>query len=435
MKIQVQNNIIQKRLRIPPLGERILKTGVAVSVCLIIYMMRGYQGMVSQSCVAAIICMQPYKQDGVREAVNRILGTLLGAVWGLLFLEFMKQFPALQPAMFLVYLLMGVGTILSIYSAVLLKQADSAALAAIVYICIVCDYPNIAEPFMQTVHQLVDTFIGILVAAGVNSFTLPRVKHPEYVFFVRLQDLVPDRYAQVSSKVLVMLNRLYNEGAQISLVSRWAPAFLLSQMGTMNINLPVIVMDGAALYDIPNKQYQMVKAIPRETLEELEKILLERNLGYCIYAVQESNMFVYRRGNQNKREEEDYQLMKRSPYRNYVSGELASEDQVAFVRLVGEDAEIAELEKELQDVIPKDQLRIDTRKQPKVNGCSGLYFYHKDATIQNRKLDLLEMQQQLNKQGLVPVDIISDKAYVSEGQALHLLNKLRNVYSPVSFRG
>ncbi|MBQ0001548.1 MAG: HAD hydrolase family protein, partial [Clostridiales bacterium] len=320
---------------------------------------------------------------------------------------------------------------LALYSTVLTKKTDAAALTAIVYICIAVDYPNLEAPVSLALHQVFDTLIGIAVAAYVNSFNMPRIKHPEYIFFVRLQDLVPDRYACVSGQVLVMLNRLYNEGARISLVSRWAPAFLLSQMGTMEINLPVIVMDGAALYDIGEKQYQYVKAIPKETAEKLEKLFLERNLGYCIYAVSESNMSVYRRGNLNDREEEDFQLMKRSPYRNYVSGEMAPDEQIAFIRLVDEDDRILELEEELTDLTPED-VRISTRKQPRVKGCSGLYFHHVDATIEKRKADLIRDLSSHGEHGLVPVDMVSEHSYRAEREALHMLSKLQDIYEPVS---
>lgn len=432
MRVEVKNSFIQKRIKIPPLGERIQKTGIAVFICLFIYYLRGYQGMVTQSCVAAIICIQPFKKDGIREAINRVEGMLLGGLWGLLFLLLLKVYPILGAAMPVAYFLMAVGIVLAIYSTVLMKHPDVAGLTAIVYICLVAGYPNLEEPVMATVNQMIDTFIGVAVAAAVSTFEMQRIKHPEYIFFVRLQDLVPDRYAHVSSRVLVMLNRLYNDGARISLVSRWAPAFLLSQMGTMNINLPVIVMDGAALYDIAEKQYQKVTEIPKETAAELEKILLERDLGYAIYTVRESNMFVYRRGKDNSREEEDYQMMKRSPYRNYVNGEIAPEDHIVFIRLVGDDDKIHELEKELYDAIPKDVLRMDLRKQPRVKGCSGLYFYHKDATIQNRKKDLLADLQANGEHGLVPVDMISERSYVSEVEAVNLLNQLRDVYEPVS---
>ena len=434
MDIKVRENELKRKMKIPPLGQRIVKTGVAVLLCLLIHMVRGYRGIVSESCVAAIICMQPFRRDVMRQSIDRVIGTLLGAFWGLLFLQTLEIVPSVSKYMALVYMMMAAGVMITLYSTVVLKQSNTAALAAIVFLSIVVDFPDIVDhPLVQTTNRVIDMGIGILVAEVVDWFSLPREKHPEYIFFVRLQDLVPDRYAHVDSKILVLLNRLYSEGARICLVSKWAPAFLLSQMGTMDINMPVIVMDGAALYDIKEKQYLDVTSISRENARELDSIFRRLQLGYCIYAVQESNMFVYRRGYMNPLEEEDYNLMKRSPYRNYVSGELAEKDRIAFIRIIDSDSRIDEIKEQLDVLIPWDKVRMVRREQPKMPGCSGLYFYDIHATIEERKRNLMEHLKEHGEHGIVPVDMELQNKYISEREAIHLLNKLRDIYEPVKY--
>lgn len=429
MKIHVQEKSIRKKFRLPPLGLRIRKTGIAVFLCLLIYYLRGYKGLVSQSCVAAIICMQPFRKDIMQQGIERIVGTILGAFWGLLFLEMLDRLPFLTKSMLLVYIIMALGVVVTLYSTVLFNQTNTAALAAIVFLGTVITYPAIEAPFSQTYQSLIDTIIGIVVAGFVDAYERPRTKHPEYVFFVRLQDLVPDRYSHVASQILVSLNRLYEEGARISLVSRWAPAFLLSQMGTMNINLPVIVMAGAAMYDIPNKQYMNAIPVSQEDTDLLAEHLLEICGGYCLYTVRESNMFVYRRGEMNAQEEDDYIMMKRSPYRNYVYGDPAPEDQICFIRVIAPDEVINEYEQKLLPLIP-DTLRMEKRKQPRMNQCSGLYFFNANATIENQKANLIQYLKDHGEHGLVPVDMISQDGYLSIRDALHLLRKLRDIYEP-----
>ena len=46
---------------LPPLGQRIVKTAVAVFLCLLYYWLRGYRGqdMPTEAALTAIICMQP----------------------------------------------------------------------------------------------------------------------------------------------------------------------------------------------------------------------------------------------------------------------------------------------------------------------------------------------------------------------------------------
>ncbi len=429
MKIDIQDTSIKSKFHLPPLGKRIRKTGIAVFICLLIYVLRGYRGMVSQSCVAAIICMQPFRKDIKQQAIERVVGMVIGAFWGLFFLQIFKLNPLFSDFMIIVYLLIAIGVVCTLYSTVLFRQTNTAALAAIVFLGITLPYPDIEEPLMQTYHQVVDTCIGIFVAAFVDAYERPRKKHPEYLFFVRLQDLVPDRYAHVLPQILVMLNRLYKDGARISLVSRWAPAFLLSQMGTMEINCPVIVMEGAALYDIPNKQYLNVIPVSREDADLLAQYLIQFCGGYCLYTVQESNMFVYRRGEMNLMEEQDYHLMKRSPYRNYVSGELSPEDQIAFIRIIDKPEIIDELEDKIRPLLPNN-LRIGKRIQPGMEECSGLYFFNKNATIENQKDYLIQDFKKRGELGVVSVDMNTKNNHYSDRDAIFLLNKLQDIYEP-----
>jgi uncharacterized membrane protein YgaE (UPF0421/DUF939 family) len=72
--------------RIPLPGQRIIRSAVAVALCLIVYVLRGHRGIPLYSALAAMQCMQPYTKDMKGVARKRILGTVIGAVWGLLLL-------------------------------------------------------------------------------------------------------------------------------------------------------------------------------------------------------------------------------------------------------------------------------------------------------------------------------------------------------------
>ena len=83
-----KNTKAPKEQRIlPRLGQRIVKTSLSVFICLIIYYLMGLTGadMPSEAALTAIICMQPFVSDTEQYALNRVIGTLIGAVWGLLF--------------------------------------------------------------------------------------------------------------------------------------------------------------------------------------------------------------------------------------------------------------------------------------------------------------------------------------------------------------
>ena len=432
--IPKEYNIIKKhRFRLPHLGLRIIKTGIAVFLCLLIYWLRGFDGLVLQSTVAAIICIQPYRSESVDTSINRIIGTLIGAAWAGLFLLMMLILSryGIRPHILPIYILMGLGIMMTLYTTVVLKTPDAASLAAVVFICILGTYPDLDQPFLYMLDRIIDTVIGILVAGVVNSVTLPREKHNDYVFFVRLQDLVPDRYSHVDSNVLVILNRLYDDGAKVCLMSKWAPAFMLSQMGTMQINVPIIVMDGAALYDIPNRQYFSVTPLQYFDAAFLRNLLVEMGLAYGAYTVRDCSLLIYRGGQFNEAEKQEYELMKRSPYRNYVDGDFTMADKICFIRVIDRDDIIEELESRIHDLIDAHRFRIVRRPQHKMEGYSGLYFYHMDANVEMCKERLIDLLSEKEEHKLIPVNMMYNENYVSEIEAIDLLNRVRHIYEPI----
>lgn len=422
---------LHKRI-LPPLGQRIIKTAVAIFICLVFYMLQGFHGNVGSSIVTAIICMQPYVDDTKTFAFDRIFGTVLGAVWGLAFLELMKAVPALSTYMVGVYAVMAVFAILAIYSTVVIKKSGIASLVAIVLMSTIVAYPNVEEPLKQTLTNLADTIFGTVVAIGVNVFHLPRKKHPEYLFFVRTMDLVPSRYNQIPSSVHITLDHLYKDGAKICLVSRWAPAFIISQMGLLNVNAPMIIMDGAALYDIEENKYLDVIPIPKENAERLRKILASFNVGFNYYTVNERDMVICHDGPVCPEEKREKEAMRRSPYRHYADGLPREEDWIAFMRVIDTTENIEKLEYELKSVLPTGMFRMAARKDDRYENTSGLYFYDPKATVENMKRRVVELAAQKESREMEAVDMLPRTTkYLPEHDAMMLLGRLKNKYEPV----
>ena len=84
--------------------------------------------MSAEAAITAIVCIQPYARDSRASALNRLAGSLIGVFWGLVFLLPFLFFPQLGKIVLLVYALMGLGTLLSLYTAVALHIPDSSGL-------------------------------------------------------------------------------------------------------------------------------------------------------------------------------------------------------------------------------------------------------------------------------------------------------------------
>ena len=420
------------RWRPPHLGQRIIKTTIAVFLCLLFYWLRGYRGqdMPTEAAITAIICMQPYVRDSGEYARNRFAGTLVGTVWGLLFLLIFIVFPALGQRLFLVYSLMALGVLASLYSSVLIRKPDASALAAIVFLCIVISFPEVDQPLRQTADRILGVLLGTTIAIAVNVFHLPRSKRRDCVFFVRTRDLTADRFSAIPAAALYRLNYLYRDGARICLMSEHAPAFFALQMSDAMLSVPLIVMGGAAIYDAGENRYLYAETIRPRDSERLREHLDRQDLSYFIYTVHGHKTCIFHKGDLRAEEEVIYRRMKRSPYRSYLEEESINTEEIVYYKLIGSDSQCAAWCARLQPLLHSQNLKAVIRRETGVENISGLYLYSDKVSMKQAENRLMALLRQENGE-LRPVEVFLNQPYQSERDAMHLLQRLGNLYEPV----
>lgn len=417
---------------LPPLGQRIVKTAVAVFLCLLYYWVRGYRGMnmPTEAGITAIICMQPYVHDSRDYALSRMTGTLIGSFWGLLLLLVLLAAPGLENHLFLVYTLMGLGVLASLYSAVLLRRADASGLAAIVFLCIVISFPEIEEPLRQAGDRIFGVLLGTGIAIAVNVFRLPRSKNRGNVYFVRTRDLAPDRFSQIPSAALYRLNYLSRDGARICLMSEHAPAFFSLQMSETMLRVPLIVMGGAAIYDLNEQTYLFADTIRPQDSRRIRDHLDRLGLSYFIYTVHSHRTCIFHSGDMREEERVIFKRMKRSPYRDYLDEGDFPPEEIVYLKLIGTDKETARWLDRLQSFLHSRHLRGVIRPEAGTNGISSLYIYSAHVSMKQAENKVMELMRKEDPT-LQPKEVFLDHPYRSEHDAMHLLHRLGSLYEPV----
>ena len=422
---------MRTKLQFPYIGQRILKTTVAVFLCLVFYYLRGYRGesMSAEAPITAIICMQPYVHDTKEYALNRISGTLIGAAWGFLFLLTVPLFPSVTGIP--LYALMGLGILISLYSAVVLRKPDASSLAAIVFICVVIVYPDVEHPLDQAFHRVLDVLVGTVIAVAVNVFHLPRKKRRDQLFFVRTRDLAPDQLSQIPSVVLFRLNYLYNDGAKICLISEHAPAFFISQMNSLRLSAPMIVMDGAGIYDAAENTYLATFNMPPASSRWLMDQLSNMGVSYFVYTVNKNRNYIYHHGTMSREEQIVLHRMKRSPYRQYLDDDAFEPGDIVYLKIVAREDKAERVWRSIKDSLPGNGLRAALRPQAGLERGSGLYFYAEQANMQQAEKKLMMIMREKEPR-LKAKEVFNPKGYRSEHDAVHLMHRLSSQYEPVA---
>jgi len=147
------------------IGMRNIKTAISVFLCIII--LRAFHNTAPfYACIAAVITMQSAVHDSFTTGKNRMIGTIIGAIWGLIF-------ALISPSNIF---LTGIGIIFVIYSLNLLKRKKSISIACIVFIAIMTNLKD-ATPFIYSLSRVAETFLGIFVSVLVNYL----ISHPKYL--------------------------------------------------------------------------------------------------------------------------------------------------------------------------------------------------------------------------------------------------------------
>ena len=431
---QQNRNLPQEKepYHLPHIGQRIVKTTLAVFLCLFVYWLMGYRGqqMPTEAGITAIICMQPYVKDSGKYAFNRLTGTLIGVVWGLLLLLLMLVAPVPEQYSLWIYICMAAGVLLSLYTAVLVQKPDAASLAAIVFLCVVIAFPDIQNPLLKAGNRILGVFIGTTAATFVNVFRLPRRKNRDLVFFVRTKDLVPDRFSHISPAAHFRLNYLYEDGARICLVSEHAPAFFMLQMGGTMLNTPLIVMDGAAIYDPSENTFLQTESIPAEDSYSVRKQLNSLGISYFIYTIHRSRTCIFHHGAIRQEEAAVYERMRKSPYRSYLEGEVYEPEEIVYIKIIVSDRNTGALDFLLHAISGNERLRSVWRPQAGSPGVSALYIYSRTASPEYAEQRLMALLHEKEPQ-LRPVRITARNRYRSERDAMHLLYRLESQYEPL----
>ena len=413
-------------------GQRMIRTAAAVTLCLLIDALIGYQGgsMPAEAAITAIICLQSCVRDTRESGFNRLWGTAIGAVWGFLFLLAMSLFPAAGTQRFVLYPLMGLGTLIALHTAVLIRKPEASGLAAIVFICVVIAWPDIENPLEQAFLRIVDVMLGTAAALLCNSIRLLHVKQENKVFFVPMERLTGDRFARLPAPVLFRLQRLLKEGANICLMSQHAPAFQTSQLGAMEFRVPMIVMDGAAIYDPNENEYLSVTNMAPASCRWLMKRLEDRS--FFIYTVHRDRNCIYHHGELTEMEDALYRRLKKSPYRYYLDDDRFSLSDVVYIKLVTTAEQADRLQRELEPMLESQKLRSVLRSQDGEEGCS-LYFYAAAADLEHARVHLMQLLRQKDP-ALELCDLSAERACTSGADGVRMLQAVAEEFEPPLLR-
>lgn len=156
------------KLNVHRVGLRNIKTALAVTVCMIIFQFLGRENAF-YACIAAVICMKDTVSSSFTMGKNRLIGTIIGGIFGMLIIFIMIKFTFLYDYSAFIT---GLGIVTVIYTCNLFNKPGSVTIACIVLIGIMINYSG-PQSYAYAIGRSIDTAIGIIVAILINKYFNP----------------------------------------------------------------------------------------------------------------------------------------------------------------------------------------------------------------------------------------------------------------------
>ena len=159
------------------IGMRIIKTVVAVFLCGLLAYFRSASGFYSM--IAAVVCIQNSAGKTIESSVNRMIGTLVGGIMGVLVVYSLDTLGVLYIEL-LRYAVLSVMLIPIIKLCLTIKKPGCAAMACIVFLCVTVNHSVGDTPAIYSIDRLFETMVGVALACAIDIL-LPYQSVPQPV--------------------------------------------------------------------------------------------------------------------------------------------------------------------------------------------------------------------------------------------------------------
>lgn len=147
------------------IGMRIIKTVVAVFLCGLLAFFREASGFYSM--IAAVVCIQNSAGKTIESSINRMTGTLIGGVVGVLVVYSLDTLGVLYVEL-LRYAVLSLMLIPIIKLCLAIKKPGCAAMACIVFLCVTVNHSVGDTPAIYSIDRLFETLVGVALACGID---------------------------------------------------------------------------------------------------------------------------------------------------------------------------------------------------------------------------------------------------------------------------
>ena len=161
-----------KKLEVPKIGLRTIKTSLSIFFCLIFLPNAPFF-----ACLTCLFCIQDTIENSYNMAKNRAIGTIYGAIIGLIVMTIFKWMTLNVEVLFLrkliIYISIAIGIIIVIHSNnTFLKMPGAINISCIAFLAITTTHA-FGAPYYYALNRIIETLCGVCISLFVNVTIKP----------------------------------------------------------------------------------------------------------------------------------------------------------------------------------------------------------------------------------------------------------------------
>ncbi len=138
------------------------------------------------------------------------------------------------------------------------------------------------------------------------------------LYVTDLDGTLLDKNAKLSQVSEDILRPLIKNGLNFTVATARTPATAVDLLCPLNINLPIVAMSGAMIYDLNNKNTIQTNSLAQDDVEDICDMLDIVGQSALVYAVKDGKLMVYYKEFENDFEREFVKSRIGTPYKEFV---------------------------------------------------------------------------------------------------------------------
>lgn len=159
-----------------------------------------------------------------------------------------------------------------------------------------------------------------------------------------------NRNKRISDHSVKILNTLIKKELAFSIATARTPATVEELLAHLNIKEPIVVMNGAAIYDLKKQEYIKVTYLPDQLVEKIQQVIEKMNSSAFMYSIVKNDLTVYHKQLTNNYQIAFYEERKNKWNKTFKYAECNRKNNIVYFVFIDDKVNIQSVYEQIKKI-------------------------------------------------------------------------------------